>query len=140
MFGCTAIIDPKSLHQFETKKKKASSSSQVISAIPTPLFPLHTQTLHFYKTLIHKQVKHHIVFYYQSNYSYSTADAPMINSKPYCDIYPVVMYNRTGATLKIIRYRNCNNNKIQQILNSYWEIYIIHTVCIAVCFGILEDQ
>lgn len=27
-----------------------------------------------------------------------------------------------------MQYRNCNNNKIQQILNSYWEIYIIHTV------------
>lgn len=104
---------------------------------PTPLFPLHTQTLHFYKTLIHKQVKHHIVFYYQSNHSYSTADAPTINSKPYSYIYPVVMYNRTGATLKIIRYRNCNNNKIQQILNSYWEIYIIHTVycCLFWHFG-----
>lgn len=47
------------------------------------------------------------------------------------------MYNRTGATLKIIRYRNCNNNKIQQILNSYWEIYIIHTVycCLFWHFG-----
>lgn len=105
----------------------------------TPPPPPHTDTP-FYKTLIHKQVKHHIVFHYQSNHSYSTADAPTINSKPYSYIYPVVMYNRTGATLntlKIIIYRNCNNNKIQQILNSYWEIYIIHTVycCLFWHFG-----
>lgn len=96
-----------------------------------PSVPLpHTDTP-FHKTLIRKQVKHHIDFHYQSNHSYNTADAPTINSKPYSYIYPVVMYNRTGATLntlKIIRYRNCNNNKIQQILNSYREIYIIHAV------------
>lgn len=103
----------------------------MISAIPTPRFPFTHRHSIFYKTLIHKQVKHHINFHYQSNHSYSTADAPTINSKPYSYIYPVVMYNGTGATLKtlkIIRYRNCNNNKIQQILNSYWEMYIIHTV------------
>lgn len=104
-----------------------------------PFPPSHTDTP-LYKTLIHKHVKHHIVFHYQSNHSYNTADAPTINSKPYSYIYPVVMYNRTGATLntlKTIRYRNCNNNKIQQILNSYWEIYIIHTVycCLFWRFG-----
>lgn len=139
MFGCTAKIDLKSLHQFETnKKKKASSSSQVISAIPPPS-PLHTQTLHFIKLSYISKLS--ITLFSTINQtSYSTADAPTINSKPYSYIYPVVMYNRTGATLntlKIIRYRNCNNNKIQQILNSYWEIYIIHTVycCLFWRFG-----
>lgn len=59
---------------------------------------------------------------------------------------PVVMYRRTGATLstlKIIRYRHYYNNKIQQILNSilgYIYIYILFILCIAVSFGILEDQ
>lgn len=56
------------------------------------------------------------------------------------------MYRRTGATLstlKIIRYRHYYNNKIQQILNSilgYIYIYILFILCIAVSFGILEDQ
>lgn len=102
MFGCTAITDRSHYTKLRRKKKKDSSSSQVISAIP-PLFPAsHTDTP-FYKTLIHKQVKHHIDFHYQSNHSYSTADAPTINSKPYSDIYPVVMYNRTGATLNTFK-------------------------------------
>lgn len=92
--------------------------------------PLHTQTLHFYKTLIHKQVKHHIDFHYQSNHSYSTADAPTIKQTILLHISSsYVQQNWCNInTLKILRYRNCNNNKIQQILNSYWEIYIIHTV------------
>lgn len=54
------------------------------------------------------------------------------------------MYRRTGATLstlKIIRYRHYYNNKIQQILNSILGyIYILFILCIAVSFGILEDQ
>lgn len=59
---------------------------------------------------------------------------------------PVVMYRRTGATLstlKIIRYRHYYNNIIQQILNSilgYIYIHILFILCIAVSFGILEDQ
>lgn len=50
---------------------------------------------------------------------------------------PVVMYNMTGATLNTLQINTETVTIIKYSrFNSYWEIYILIILCIAVCFGI----